>query len=269
MEAFCGGLGSCCTGLSRTFDRASCEANARDLIARRVPVSDDVRFDPAAAEQCLTSIRTALPTCSGIESEPCDRIYVGTLAAGEACDRSDECAPIAGSRTYCLDVCKAVRRAAEGESCVRTCKSETECGHLPEEPPYDVMSLATWGDCFMEDGLACVGGVCVRAPGQGAACLQGVVCDRGLDCDSDTCVPIPTLGEACTWGCTPGSFCTYDGVCAAQLPLGEWCQDDKACSSGSCGSNACQLMSCPVACQSPTLGDPHGSAAECAGMVHF
>ncbi|AUX27662.1 uncharacterized protein SOCEGT47_082600 [Sorangium cellulosum] len=273
VEAFCDGLGSCCTALSRTFDRASCEANARTLIAKRAPVSDDVRFDPAAAEQCLANIRAALPTCSGIEDEPCGRIYVGTLAPGEACDRYDECAPIPGGRTYCLDVCKAARRAAEGESCVRTCRSENECGVLTGEPIPDIMSLTTRGECFAEDGLACVGGVCVRAPGQGAACLDGWLCDRGLDCDNDTCVPLPAVGEPCTSRCASGAYCGSDSalnsVCVPYLALGEPCSHDQVCSSRSCGTHACTQDSCAPACQSPTLGRPHGSAAECAGTVHF
>lgn len=270
VAAFCDGLGSCCSTRMRPFDRASCETSVRGLLEARAAMSENVRFDSAAAAQCLRNVRAALPTCAGVEREPCNRIYAGTVATGAPCQRDAECAPVAGSDTYCLQVCKAARRAAAGEACVRTCRSEDDCGLLPGEPPADLMSRTTWGECFTEDGLACVGGTCVRAPGAGAACLANAICDRGFDCTNQTCVALPAIGAACIGDCAPGAYCSLAGVCAAQAAIGAACDDDEACSAdASCGRDACGVGSCPRACQSATLGTSHGSAAECGGAVHF
>jgi hypothetical protein len=269
VSAFCDGLASCCSSRTRVLDEAGCETKVRAIVAGRESPSDDVRFDADAAAQCLENMRATLATCAGIELEPCNRIYVGTLAAGQACDRNDECAPVQGSRTYCTGTCKAARRAAAGESCVRTCHDETDCVVLPGEPPSDLMNKSAWGECFAEDGLACVGGTCVRSPAEGAACLAGAFCDRGLDCESGTCVRLPTIGETCAGSCAPGAYCSAADVCAQELAAGAPCDDEEACSSSSCGRNACAAESCPSACQSPTLGAAHGSSQECSGTVHL
>jgi hypothetical protein len=240
----------------------------RSVLAGRVSPSDDVRFDSVAAEQCLANIRAAVPTCSGVELEPCNRVYVGTLSAGQTCDRSDECAPVVGSRTYCLGVCKAARRASAGESCVRTCREADDCVVLPGEPPADLMSKSSWGECFTEDGLACVGGMCVQAPAEGALCLAGTFCDRGLECDGMACVRRPAIGEACG-NCSSEAYCSGANVCTQKLATGSPCDEDEPCASGTCGRDACTEENCSSACQSATLGAAHGSNQECSGMVHL
>ena len=246
-----------------------CEAKIRAIVAGRASSSDDVRFDEAAAQQCLANLRATLSTCAGVELDPCNRVYVGMLAAGQACDRNDECAPVEGSVTYCQGVCKAARREVAGGSCVRTCRAEGDCFVLPEEPAADVMSKATWGECFTEDGLACVGGSCMRAPAEGAPCLAGSFCDRGLGCVSGVCTLLPAVGEVCTRSCALGAACSDTGVCQPELPAGAPCSDDEDCASRKCGKDACATESCPSACQTPTLGAGHGSAQECAGTVHL
>ena len=266
--AFCDGLESCCTSRSNELDRAACESGVQALLAGRAPRSENLRFDSAAAEQCLANVRSALPSCAGIELEPCNRVYVGILASGEACERTEECAPVEGSRVYCQQVCKAARRAAEGESCARTCRSETDCGVLPGEPPSNVLNEVSWGECFTEEGLGCVGGECVRAPREGA-CLGDSVCDRGFDCENGSCVPLAAIGQPCTSKCVPGAYCSPLYVCEAELADGQPCPEEERCASGNCDFDSCGSDRCSPTCQSPTLGRSHGSAAECEGMVHL
>jgi hypothetical protein len=269
VSAFCEGLAACCSSRARALETTICETKIRSIVAGRATPSDDVRFDQGAADQCLTNVRATLSTCAGVELEPCDRVYVGTLAAGQACDRNDECAPVEGTSTYCQGVCKAARREAVGGSCVRTCRAEDDCFVLPGEPAADVVNKAAWGECFTEDGLACVGGSCVRAPAGGVACLAGSFCDRGLGCVNGVCAPLPAVGEVCTRNCAPGAACSGTGVCRQALSAGSPCAEDEECASGKCGRDACTAESCPSACQSPTLGPAHGAAQECAGTVHL
>jgi hypothetical protein len=205
-------------------------------------------------------VRSALPTCSGVEHEPCNRVLVGTVATGGACESESECAPVAGATVTCLNVCRATRRAKLGEDCIRTCRADNDCGRLEGEPPFDLTNVSSWADCHAEDGLACVGGTCVRGPGAGSACLGNAVCDSGLSCpDARTCTPYPAIGEPCG-RCAPAAYCdTLSATCAEKRPLGASCSGADACSSGRCNR----------VCESPTLGAPHGASSECSGAIHF
>jgi hypothetical protein len=140
---------------------------------------------------------------------------------------------------------------------------------LPGEPAADLTSRATWGECFTEDGLACVGGSCVRAPAEGAACLAGAFCARGLDCDAAVCRRLPATGEACTGDCAPGAYCSATSVCVPELAVGAACTEEDICGSGECGRDGCTVENCASACQSPTLGAAHGSAQECSGTIQL
>lgn len=267
--AFCDGLDACCAARSNAFDRSACESGVSGLLAQLAPDPEALRFDAAAAEQCLASVRAALPSCAGIDLEPCNRVYVGTVATGEPCDRDAQCAPVEGSRVYCQQVCKAARRAAEGEACARTCRSETDCGTLPGEPPSNVVNEVSWGECFTEDGLGCVGGACVRGPRDGA-CLGGAVCDRGFECRDGTCTALAAIGQPCTSSrCVDGSYCSASEVCEAEIANGERCLEEEGCASGNCALDSCGTDSCPPTCRPSTLGSAHGSAAECGGTVHL
>ncbi len=281
VAAFCDGLAGCCSYLSRTFERAACEAGVRARIAARAPAANTaMRFDPDAAAQCLANVRAALPSCKGIELEPCNRVYVGTLPSGSACT-SGECAPVPDAQVLCAGTCRVYHRAAVGQSCARSCRTESQCGVLPGESAPDVQSLSEYGRCFLEDGLACVGGACVRAPGEGEECLGETFCDRGLYCDEVserwTCVRLGGIGEPCTdVKCVPGAYCNdLENLCMPLKALGERCLDDEECASNRCGLDACEqdargIPTCsgPI-CQSPTLGKAHGSASECLGEIHL
>jgi hypothetical protein len=260
VDAFCDGLEACCGLETRAFNRAACEDSTRAALALERPSTTAVRFDQTAADACLANLRSALPTCAGVEREPCNRILVGTVATGGACESERECAPVAGATVSCLNVCRATRRARVDEDCMRTCRAANDCGRLEGEPPVDLTNVSNWADCYVDDGLACVGGKCVRGPGAGSACLGDVVCDAGLSCrDARTCSPYSAIGQPCD-RCAPAAYCeTLSNTCAEKLPLGASCSDPGACASGSCNR----------VCDSPTLGEPHGASSECSGAIHF
>jgi hypothetical protein len=260
VDTFCDGLEACCGVETRAFNRAACETSTRQALASARPSTAAVRFDQSAADACLANVRTALPTCAGIEREPCDRVFVGTLATGAACEDERECAPVPDATVSCLNVCRARRRAKVGEDCIRTCRAENDCGRLEGEPPFDLMNVSSWADCHTEDGLACVGGKCVRGPGAGSACLGNAVCDVGLSCpDARTCTPYSAIGEPCD-RCAPAAYCnTLTDTCAEKLPLGATCSEADACTSERCNR----------VCESVTRGASHGASGECAGEIHF
>ena len=75
---------------------------------------------------------------------------------------------------------------------------------------------------FCGDGLACMDGTCLAAPGNGEACHMGggSPCAAGLECNLETseCQPLPVGGETCTFSCADGFDCD-DGRCVAQEPI--------------------------------------------------
>jgi hypothetical protein len=63
---------------------------------------------------------------------------------------------------------------------------------------------------------------------EGDDCESPNECAAGLDCDWDTekCFVILAINETCTPGhCVEGTFCNEDDVCAANLVVGDACDD--------------------------------------------
>ncbi len=259
-DAFCKGLATCCMTTGAPFAQASCQENMQSLLATEQSASKNVRFDQSAADACLASVNASVPLCAVIDLEPCNRVYVGTLAAGAACVDDSDCAPVAGAQVICLtSMCRVIHHANQGDACKRTCYKAGDCTALQGEPAFDPITsgIATWSECYTTDGLGCVGGSCVRGAGVGSACLGGEVCDKDVDCVSGACQAYPPVGGACGV-CAPEQYCN-SGACATLLSLGARCDDDQACASGRCDST----------CTPATGGQPHGSPAECGGMVHL
>jgi len=257
VAEFCRGLETCCSSRGMPFTRASCDDATLALLLLGQSTSTNQKFDDTAAQACLANVRAAVPGCAAIELEPCERVYVGTVPTGQACDAFD-CAPVPGAVVSCVSgTCRAAHRASQGESCQRTCYAENQCTQVPGEPAFDVMTANSWGDCYVGDGLACMGGSCVRAPAAGSPCLGGQFCDQGLRCASGTCEPYPAVGSPCGI-CAPNQYCE-NGICNAKAALGASCSEDLGCTSGRCETT----------CSSPTAGDTHGARNECSGAVHL
>jgi len=268
VAEFCDGLATCCATQVEAFDRAACEAGARTELDSRQPSGEHMRFNRSAVDACLASIRSTLPSCHGIELETCNRIYVGTLAPGESCESTEQCAPVADAAVTCAGVCKAGRRAAEGENCACTRTLLDNCAQVPGEPPFNAFdpNLVTYGECHQADGLACVGLHCVRAPGEGSACL-GALCAPPLVCnDAGSCVQPTPVGQPCV-DCGRSAYCDDGNLCAALHPTGAACELDLECASSAC-ETAASIMIDSI-CVTPTTGAAHGTRSECAGDVHL
>jgi hypothetical protein len=220
-SAYCDTAASCLGALAeRTGGAAACQdsfaAGFRDVQVATIQELVDagrVTYAPAAAESCLSAVR-ALGCDVAIAAEPeaCRTMFTGTVAEGEACSVSPECAGDAFcAGASCPDVvgtCTA--RKASGQSCA----ADDEC----------------------QSALACEDGVC-RTPAStsGGACGSST----GLECPVDelcvgqsdttpgTCTPFTTvfhhaLGETCdiqgTDLCTADLSCAVTGV-SGTMPM--------------------------------------------------
>jgi hypothetical protein len=241
-------------------DQDACEAYFRIVVdVNRQPAIDAglVRYDGEAARRCDDAI--AAMTCDGTSREArvppadCAKIFVGTVADGDACQDDTECASARCNRDFsqcdaqacCMGTCANTQRSAVGDQCndTRDCVADTSCG---------------------QDHL------CHALGGVGADCFVDNQCDYGLGCTGTsfpkTCTKAATLGNTCPDKlCAEiGSVCNAAGTCvAAGLPGGSAaCASDVDCSIYA----LCDLTS-HLCVGFPTLGmacDAHG----CAGNAY-
>jgi hypothetical protein len=97
------------------------------------------------------------------------------------------------------------------------------------------------GACDSQQGLWCdfQSRTCMALPGVGEPCFGGEVCGPGAVCDwsgnEAVCVPVPKLGEACTYVCDAGLYCNGidggEGTCAALPGEGQTCAGGSLCAA--------------------------------------
>jgi hypothetical protein len=218
------------------------------------------RYDGAAAYRCIARLGA---TCD-IEhnlGELCADVFTGTVAAGAACQRHEECAGggwcdrgQAMAMNACPGMCRARKRIGE------TCSVNDECAP---------MAVGQRAECFPD---ASGSSRCVRvATGEagaegrpcghiiGAAYAQDIQCAAGLGCVvaegslAGTCQRPAATGAACgaTTVCARGAACTATTTmtCAAitvRRAVGERCNNATmelcdpwarlVCRSGTCAS---------------------------------
>lgn len=166
-------------------------------------------FDAAQAAACLQAWPKA--SCADlIRSRPaaCDKVIVGTLATGAACDENRFCAS---------GRCKSPA-------------SKQGCGTCADPSPVGAACDPLGNDCG--DDLVCRDSTCVQ-PGTvaaGKACEVPNDCAAGLFCGADdTCQPFGDVGAACqnAHQCKPGLGCRFGtdklGKCGAAGGAGEAC----------------------------------------------
>jgi|GEM_PF-2369537 len=158
--------------------------------------------DEASVSAALFSASEQLREC---------RLFYGTAAAGESCERldgglGDSC----NLDSFCEEgVCVA---AAEGALEDR-CESDDECQKAYRCQMAEDMQLR-----------------CLEQPGPGDACSMSGDCGAGVFCNTaGSCVGLPVAGQACSsiasqdgLVCVPGTACA-NGVCTAGSALGEAC----------------------------------------------
>ena len=201
----------------------------------------------------------------------CD-FTAGTKADGESCLSYFECQSGNCDTGYQAEpACGTCQPAL-----FRTCTDGNKCGadELCSYPsgtsgPSECVTAAKVGESCEDvpclDGAPCDNGVC-PAPifgKEGASCDASVpynfyiswgcsLFDYYCDGTTQTCQPMPTpgaVGEACVSDgmfsgfCVGESQCNGDGICEADIPWGEACDEDRCLYPARCIEGTCQMPS--------------------------
>jgi hypothetical protein len=215
-------------------------------------------YNAQAAGDCLQLARSTT-TCDMSDSmsdtlSPCDVVYSGSKALGEACESSAECASRTDGEVDCdgLDnVCAVTRRGAAGDPCTSSCEAYGEGGYIcssvanPDLDPHESVQ------CFREEGLTCGPDLtCEALRANGESCTNDDQCTTGHWCASDgttapICAPQVGVGGACqpySEACGDTGYCDDSNVCVAKKAAGQPCTGYDEC-QGQCTDNLCTAPS--------------------------
>jgi hypothetical protein len=257
--AICNNIGSCCEVEGFVHDQNKCGEVVLEELELPNTADGRVVYDANAAGACVRATAEAAKNCREIFAVECDDVFKGTLAPGEACTSSIECASAGVDEVRCeyeSKVCVVSPRGAVGDGCGATC-NETESGGIecsgsggstggPEPGP---------ADCYKNDGLACGADYkCTPLAGLGEpcsydGCVEGATCGAG-----GVCVALASVGEPCEWfdSCVDTAYCGPEQVCSSRKADGAACGDYDEC------QNACVEGTCRK--------EPIVSAELCAGL---
>lgn len=216
------------------------------------------RYNPAAADQCLTAIGevSGLGSCLVTEQlgavfpQACRDSFQGTVADGQPCITSEQCisescnkAACSSPGRCCVGVCNptAQNPVPVGAPCGQAgafCVPEALCqttasGLMCVTKAQEAESCSVLGGCVA--GLACVATdttpICAHLPIEGERCdnVTSLECDVALDfCDpvSGSCLARIPVGGECPLGggCVRYAYCDIGlGVCVARGAFGDRC----------------------------------------------
>jgi hypothetical protein len=244
-----------------------------------LPQSEATRLRPLFDELCadevalpgsaLTSAR--LSACAkAVQADPCSEFSPaactptasGTLAVGETCIDSVQCASGACTLASSFGDDGGAPESSCG-ACTATVPAGGACD--PTNP-----QCAASSECTM-DGSGSSTCVAATYGGAGVMCDSDTkLCDDGLVCDSTTevCAQPGVAGAACetSRACAAGLVCA-DGACAAGAALGAPCGTTTACGTGltcDASTGAC------AAIQWASDGDACSESSPClVGVCNF
>ncbi|NMC72616.1 MAG: hypothetical protein GYA57_21520 [Myxococcales bacterium] len=206
-------------------------------------------YDAEAAGGCLAGLQSLLRDCTLAEPqwpEDCDRMLVGTLAAGRSCESDADCVPgLECHARACTDMPDAGQACLAGADCAEGlyCGDDEVC-HAPQ----GVGGPCPEGNEACADDLYCDlrTSLCAAPLARGEACRHAnAVCVEGLYCAvaAGTCEPLPAAGGDCVESsgqCAEGLYCDGDsGTCRERLPAGAACTADDQCASDDCTGGVC------------------------------
>lgn len=209
-----------------------------------------VQYDSSAASACLEALSGAAceDFLEAFDVEVCDRVFVGTIADGEACFIDEQCiSGQCGSTGPCMMACcegtcvAPPPEAALGESCAEAdCVDGAYCDESELCVADRTQGEACPGSFECASGLSCIEGVCDLAPGEGEPCA-GFQCAVPFACDVDTttCVRMRGEGEACNPDfsiCSIGLTCNSESSTCTR-PGGPGTPCDVAIFGSSCDSS--------------------------------
>jgi hypothetical protein len=218
----------CCTQSGFGFDQNGCVQAAVDSCMKDVAEvkAGTMKFDPSGVDACIANLKPYLQECVIKSNEmfplfdalaPCQSIWIGTLPAGAACERDEQCAPTGDPYVFvsCDDTSKTCRHFARlglnqpcelSDNAPGACDTGLYCdAALIGVPPYQGMCRAATAigapcNTFKPYNLECgFGFYCNQSTGVcTSAKIGGASCAETVECQTLTC----TLGQ-----------------CAAQKPL--------------------------------------------------
>ncbi|MFY0541063.1 hypothetical protein [Nannocystis pusilla] len=196
-EAVCAKLAAC--GCSAVPDTCVADRTAATLAYNEVFLAAGNVFDPVCARRAVLWHEWA--SCGLDTASPCDacRVFVGTLAEGDACERIPDLVDPCGHDLFCNDgrCTGPLPMVDEGATCredgdlVGSCGPDLSC------------------DFFQH--------ICVARPTVGEPCRVRQ-CDTELWCDTSD---------------------SATGVCRARLPGGDPCSGEFQCESFVCAQGVC------------------------------
>lgn len=273
-DAYCGGIGSCCTREGYAFTEATCVQNAKaylDAAVSELTRYPGIAFNESAAGDCIALYRAAAQACTDRaflngDDKACSHIFQGTVPLGGHCSESAECADVPDAPYVDCDAGVCTRptgddftasdvHAGLGDKCGLSCE---HVGSSGQSCSSSQQSLATHDACWAEDGLFCgQTGLCQALPAVGAPCPD-YVCAKDAYCDLTTKVctqgtatgPCPYYEE-----CLSTSYCDSDTkTCIPIKADGAACNYGDECQSDNCEGDVCRPWSI-------------ANAATCAGIL--
>ncbi len=196
--AICDDAAACCKPIAGCT--AAVEKKIRDA---NTPV---VTYDGKLAATCVSTYRATAKCTDRATASAAPRVCQGVLDGkknpGEGCTTPEEC-----------------KRGSLGFDNER---GFVGCGEPKMGDPKVCIAFRPTGDAdaacnedlpgtgfervLCKSGLACIGGVCKKAPAVGEACPDGR-CSAGV-CDMSVCKKLPGIGEACAGACADNASCT-------------------------------------------------------------
>ncbi len=191
-----------------------------------------LRFDPAAASACLSSMVERNKVCDlaltevPATSTSCDKVVLGNAPAGGICENVSGVSTCAADTTCNGGSC--VAKARVGESCATlTCVPGSYCDAGMGQP------------------------TCKAANPAGQACTSNSQCVTGTFCESvaRVCTAYSTAGQPCsaTKMCDPNVsnlYCLPNNVCGGPQSDGAPCTSSNHCKSGRCSTTGTGTGSC-------------------------
>jgi hypothetical protein len=222
-SVLCDSLRDCCSAAKFVFDSASCAAGVSARLDAYLDqrTTAAVSYDARAAGDCLAQLEQTVRCgrTEGAENEgACRRMLSGTLAEGQPCSLTPECAEpgicsqdFATRESTCVhETIRTLVHGREGDACSMTCDDEDACSY--PELPGDTSGEPTEPTaprvgCYIEDSLVCI----------------------------ETCQRLKDVGEPCAGAGGCKDFCDRESmVCAAPRQNGAACREGFECQSGSC-----------------------------------
>jgi hypothetical protein len=218
VAAYCEGLGVCCQSRGLAFSATGCDAGLREANAGSASICEPgTTYDAQAAGTCLEQAQSYIASCGSAGTPPpavCNRMCVGTLPVGAACQSTEQCAQPASGQVDCSfttsaqGTCTPAVRGQLGESCRASCSLSGDCTYRTPVPIGGDAGVPGNALCYAEDGLYCASdSICQRLGGVGGAC-------EGLDT------------------CMSGAYCGTAGVCEAKKAAGAACTTYDECLGG-------------------------------------